>query len=97
MYKHQCVINYRYQHNYLKYCTSLKHIHATLLPKNSANFKDIQKRLGHSKLPTTMETYRHVKRMKNEIVNIFEKYIKKTCHHLKRNGGKLVKIFIFFY
>ena len=53
---------------------SLRHTHATLLLENGANIKDIQKRLGHSKLATTMDTYSHVTdKMKNNTVNIFEK------------------------
>lgn len=39
---------------------SLRHTHATLLLENEANIKDIQKRLGHSKLATTMDSYSHV-------------------------------------
>ncbi|WP_244833406.1 tyrosine-type recombinase/integrase [Clostridium sp. BJN0001] len=58
---------------------SLRHTHATLLLESGANIKDIQVRLGHSKLATTMDTYSHVtKKMKNDTVNIFENIIKKT-------------------
>ncbi|MEN7553175.1 tyrosine-type recombinase/integrase [Clostridioides difficile] len=53
---------------------SLRHAHATLLLENGANIKDIQNRLGHSQLSTTMDTYSHVTdKMKNETVDIFEK------------------------
>ena len=56
---------------------SLRHTHATLLLENRANMKDIQKRLGHSKLATTMDTYSHVtSKMKNNTVNIFENITK---------------------
>lgn len=56
---------------------SLRHTHATILIENGANIKDIQKRLGHSKLATTMDTYAHVtEKMKNDTVDIFEKAIK---------------------
>ncbi|MFL8798911.1 MULTISPECIES: tyrosine-type recombinase/integrase [unclassified Clostridioides] len=52
----------------------LRHTHATLLLENGANIKDIQNRLGHSQLSTTMDTYSHVTdKMKNETVDIFEK------------------------
>lgn len=52
---------------------SLRHTHETLLEKG-ANIKDIQRRLGHSKLATTMDTYSHVtEKMQNNTVNIFEK------------------------
>lgn len=39
---------------------SLRHTHATLLLERGANIKDIQERLGHSKLATTMDTYAHI-------------------------------------
>lgn len=39
---------------------SLRHTHATMLLEAGANIKDIQRRLGHSKLSTTMDTYSHV-------------------------------------
>lgn len=52
----------------------LRHTHATLLLENGANIKDIQNRLGHSQLSTTMDTYSHVTdKMKNETVDIFER------------------------
>ncbi len=52
----------------------LRHTHATLLLENGANIKDIQNRLGHSQLSTTMDTYSHVtEKMKNETVDIFER------------------------
>jgi ATP-dependent helicase/nuclease subunit A len=39
---------------------SLRHTHATILLERGANYKDIQERLGHSKLATTMDTYAHL-------------------------------------
>ncbi len=52
---------------------SLRHTHATMLLEAGANIKDIQQRLGHSKLATTMDTYSHVtKKMSEDSVNIFE-------------------------
>ncbi|UDN60603.1 site-specific integrase [Clostridioides sp. ES-W-0016-02] len=52
----------------------LRHTHATLLLENGANIKDIQNRLGHSQLSTTMDTYSHVTdKMKSETVDIFER------------------------
>ncbi len=60
---------------------SLRHAHATLLLENGANIKDIQNRLGHSQLSTTMDTYSHVTdKMKNETVDIFEKLQIRVCH-----------------
>ena len=56
----------------------LRHTHTTLLLEKGANIKDIQKRLGHSKLSTTMDTYSHVTdKMKNATVDIFETISKK--------------------
>lgn len=69
------IVNYELQIKFSMH--SLRHTHATLLLENGANFKDIQKRLGHSKLATTMDTYSHVtKKMKNQTVNIFENIAK---------------------
>lgn len=56
---------------------ALRHTHATLLIENGANMKDVQKRLGHSRLSTTMDTYTHVtEKMSKNTVDIFEK----VCH-----------------
>lgn len=45
--------------------------------ENGANIKEIQRRLGHSKLATTMDTYSHITdKMKNDTVNIFENITK---------------------
>lgn len=55
---------------------SLRHTHATMLLEAGADIKDIQERLGHSKLATTMDTYSHVtNKMKNDTVNILENII----------------------
>ena len=52
---------------------SFRHTHATMLLENGAKPKEIQVRLGHSRLSTTMDTYAHVtKKMKKETVDIFE-------------------------
>jgi ATP-dependent helicase/nuclease subunit A len=52
---------------------SLRHTHATMLLEAGANLKEIQNRLGHSKLETTTDTYSHVtKKMNNDTVEIFE-------------------------
>lgn len=52
---------------------SLRHTHATMLLESGAEPKEIQERLGHSKIATTMDTYSHVtKKMKNDTVKILE-------------------------
>lgn len=53
---------------------SLRHTHATMLLENGANIKEIQSRLGHSRIATTMDTYSHVTRkMHRETVDIFDR------------------------
>lgn len=53
---------------------SLRHTHATILVENNANIKDVQERLGHSKLETTMDTYVHnTDALRTQSVDIFEK------------------------
>ncbi|MPQ43334.1 tyrosine-type recombinase/integrase [Clostridium tarantellae] len=55
---------------------SLRHTHATMLLEGGANIKDIQQRLGHTNLSTTMDIYSHVtQKMKTDSVNIFETQI----------------------
>lgn len=54
----------------------LRHTHATILIENGANMKYVQKRLGHAKLSTTMDTYSHVtQKMEDNSIDIFEKAI----------------------
>jgi integrase len=55
---------------------SLRHTHATILIESGANMKDVQKRLGHAQLSTTMDTYvTATEKMSTQTVNIFEKAI----------------------
>lgn len=55
---------------------SLRHTHATILIENGANVKDVQERLGHTNIETTMNTYVHnTERIKKESVDIFERAI----------------------
>lgn len=53
---------------------SLRHTHATTLIERGANIKDVQMRLGHTKIGTTLDTYTHQTNvMSTETVDIFEK------------------------
>jgi integrase len=56
---------------------SLRHTHATILVENGAPIKDVQKRLGHEKIETTLQTYVHdTEDMQEASVEIFERV---TC------------------
>lgn len=53
---------------------SLRHTHATILIESGANIKDVQVRLGHTNIATTLQTYVHdTEKMQSEAVEIFEK------------------------
>ena len=53
---------------------SLRHTHATLLIESDANVKDVQSRLGHTNIETTLQTYVHdTKAMAEQSVDIFER------------------------
>jgi integrase len=55
---------------------AFRHSHATYLIEHGANMKDVQERLGHSKLATTMDTYSYVtKKMKTDTVSIVESFV----------------------
>ena len=53
---------------------SLRHTHATLLIEGGANIKDVQMRLGHTNISTTLQTYVHdTDKLMQESVDIFER------------------------
>lgn len=55
---------------------SLRHTHATLLIENGADIKDVQLRLGHENIETTLQTYVHgTDLMANKSVEIFDNLI----------------------
>ncbi len=55
---------------------SLRHTHATLLLENGANVKDVQVRLGHTNIQTTLNTYVHqTENMSQQTVSILENLI----------------------
>ena len=56
---------------------SLRHTHATLLIESGANVKNVQARLGHSNIQTTLQTYVHnTDKMAEQSVELFEQITK---------------------
>ena len=52
---------------------SLRHTHATMLIEAGANIKDVQTRLGHTNIQTTLQTYVHdTEKMGEQSVALFE-------------------------
>ena len=55
---------------------SLRHTHATMLIEGGADVKDVQTRLGHTNIETTLQTYVHdTEKMADRSVDIFEKLV----------------------
>lgn len=58
---------------------SLRHTHATMLLANGANIKDVQVRLGHNNIKTTLDIYTQTTEdLKANTVDIFER-INRIC------------------
>jgi integrase len=54
----------------------LRHTHASLLFEAGASIKDVQARLGHSDIQTTMNIYTHVTNAaKEKVAHLFENYM----------------------
>ena len=52
---------------------SLRHTHATMLIEAGANVKNVQVRLGHTDIRTTLQTYVHdTAKMGTQSVELFE-------------------------
>ena len=52
----------------------LRHTHATLLIESGADVKNVQTRLGHTNIETTLQTYVHdTEKMAGRSVDLFEK------------------------
>lgn len=63
---------------------ALRHTHATLLVESGANIRDIQARLGHSSIQTTMGTYAHdTEQMARNTVALFEDAVKSSMDRTK--------------
>ena len=69
------VVNYELNIDF-KY-HSLRHTHATMLIQNGANIKDVQTRLGHASIETTLDIYTHsTEDSSKNTVDLFEKLSK---------------------
>ena len=51
----------------------LRHMHCTILLQSGANIKDVQERLGHSDVQTTLNVYAHANKNKQLTADIFSK------------------------
>lgn len=56
----------------------LRHLHCTILLDAKANVKDVQERLGHTNVQTTLNVYAHANKNKRIIADIFTEAIEKN-------------------
>lgn len=64
---------------------SLRHTHATMLIESGISPKAVQKRLGHERIETTLQTYVHdTEKMQHDAVDVFEKLLSTP----ENNGGQ---------
>ena len=69
---------------------SLRHTHATILVQEGANIKDVQERLGHAKIDTTLDTYTHnTQQMREESVSLFERHLKASVYTTCTNTSSI--------
>ena len=55
---------------------SFRHVHCSLLFEADASVKEVQERLGHTDVQTTLNIYTHLsKSAKNETINKFVAYL----------------------
>ena len=55
---------------------SFRHVHCSLLFEAGASVKEVQERLGHTDVQTTLNIYTHLsKRAKNDTINKFVTYL----------------------
>ena len=55
----------------------LRHLHCTVLINAGASIKDVQERLGHSDIETTLAVYAHANKDKQITADLFTKYVNK--------------------
>ena len=78
-YKYVCRVVHRELHMPFNF-HSLRHTHATMLIAAGANIKDVQERLGHADIETTMNKYVHnTEDIKKATADLFEQIIRKQA------------------
>ncbi|MGE8207280.1 tyrosine-type recombinase/integrase [Heyndrickxia sp. NPDC080065] len=62
----------------------LRHTHASMLFAAGARMKDVQMRLGHSRISITMDIYTHVTKQSEEDINdLLADYLNRNTHENK--------------